>query len=620
MKNLLLNVLVIQSFFSCSQNELNLAAGVIDANGSKQVIDYRVEGAISYEINSGGSEIGSFMPDEDLNLKWKVLEDGRAFKTFGIANSISKKEIVRGQSTPEYVPLEIFESLRYDKLDEAHHAPGIDYRFKVSEGVFVLQVHFLMSSSVQKIRIANDLNANDIIVEVPIGPENTTFTYTTELNIKTNQDVLNLSFFPNYPDLSLTIAGVGLYAQSRGTELTDHYLDLETRYISVNSSGLGDGSSWQNAGNIGQLNNFISDLSATGGVIYIDNESGDYNVSSSFNLTNGSDANTIFIIGRGQNDVESRSVFKGTRTSPWPSDGSGNSGNEYFRVYKNAKNLIFKNLEFQNFGNGVFRILDEISNISFEEITIRNVTRFVENYYSGAAQGATASFDGLTIKYLDIRGYSRGVMRALDSSKNIEIAHVFADSEQQVNSDSSAFSQGFHFDDTVSNVLLRKVTSINHFHSNGSSYWNADSFVAEKNVKNISLLECIAAGNTDGGVDSKSGELTIERMVALDNKRNYRLWGDTIIKESFSLSPYKRGGSGDSIHIGVYNENVNLIEVFDMSFMQSNASNPLSEEGFLGILRINNGTFHSTDSSALENRLNGYNWLELNDPIFTTQN
>ena len=166
MKNLLLNVLVIQSFFSCSQNELNLAAGVIDANGSKQVIDYRVEGAISYEINSGGSEIGSFMPDEDLNLKWKVLEDGRAFKTFGIANSISKKEIVRAQSTPEYVPLEIFESLRYDKLDEAHHAPGIDYRFKVSEGVFVLQVHFLMSSSVQKIRIANDLNANDIMENI----------------------------------------------------------------------------------------------------------------------------------------------------------------------------------------------------------------------------------------------------------------------------------------------------------------------------------------------------------------------------------------------------------------------------------------------------------------------
>src|SRR5262249_53464977 len=58
------------------------------------------------------------------------------------------------------------------------------------------------------------------------------------------------------------------------------------------------------------------------------------------------------------------------------------------------------------------------------------------------------------------------------------------------------------------------------------------------------------SGNTDGGYDIKSNNVTMVNAAAEGNKRNFRFWGHNVtVIDSTSTDPHMQGGTGSQDHI-----------------------------------------------------------------------
>ncbi len=217
-----------------------------------------------------------------------------------------------------------------------------------------------------------------------------------------------------------------------------------------------------------------------------------------------------------------------------------------------ADHLAFYNLEFVNIGNGAVRIGGDISDLLIDRVKGRNVRRLVESYRSGEATSASVS--GLVVRRTVVDGYSKGAIRLLDNSHDILIEDVMGDSQRQ---DGDPFAIGVHLDDTVHDVMLRRVTMRNsHDSTKGpEGYWNGDGFATEGSVYNVTFVDTSATGSTDGGYDIKSQNTRMIRPHAADNKRNFRFWADdTVVEDCVGESPRRRGGSGSQAQVHLTSE------------------------------------------------------------------
>ncbi|MXQ13572.1 hypothetical protein [Microvirga makkahensis] len=233
----------------------------------------------------------------------------------------------------------------------------------------------------------------------------------------------------------------------------------------------------------------------------------------------------------------------GSRAAPW--EPNAHPGSEVFRLRTGADYLVFRNISFRNTGDGSFRVAGRIRGLHIEDVSAQNVRRFFEVNPGGAEQ--SASVDDLTIRRVSVRGYSKGAFRIRGDSSNIVIEDVLGDSERQ---DGDNFAIGVALEGTAHNIVLRRVTMMNS-HDSRNEYWNGDGFTTERGVRNVRFEETIASGSTDGGYDLKSSATVLQRPVAYDNKRNYRIWGDAMIVDCVSHDPHKRGGSGLQDHFWI---------------------------------------------------------------------
>lgn len=327
-----------------------------------------------------------------------------------------------------------------------------------------------------------------------------------------------------------------------GRPLTD---SNGVRYITPNGSG--DGSSWQQAASINNLDTLI-EQSAPGGEIWIAGDLGDYNVAGqAISVDSGGSASApIRIRGVasqvGGNDTP---VFVGDRAENW-TPGKPN-GSEVFRLLNGANHLHFSDINFKNIGNGAFRLGGDLTGITLEDMNANNVRRFVENYVSGGA--STASITDLTVRDINIAGFSKGAIRLQYNSNNILIEDVFGDSQHQ---DGDNFAMGVQLQSTVHNVTHRRVTMNNAVQRKDDSlYWNADGFVTDWGTYNITYEDTFASGNTDGGYDLKSKDTLLIRAAAAGNKRNFRIWRTATMIDVASDDPIRQGGIGTAAHIHV---------------------------------------------------------------------
>jgi Ca2+-binding RTX toxin-like protein len=325
---------------------------------------------------------------------------------------------------------------------------------------------------------------------------------------------------------------------------------MSNYYISPTGSGAKDGSSWANAGTLSSLSKFVA-AAGSGGQILLRADQGAYNVSSPISLSKGGTTGApVTIKGVDGNGADMKAEFIGTRASSY-SPGAA-EGAEVFRLLAGADNLHFSNLAFKNIGNGAFRIGGDIKDLMIEHMTAHNVTRFIENYVSGTAR--SASVDGLTVRDVDVHGFSKGAIRLQYNSRNVLLEDVLGDGERQ---EGELYVFGVHLDGTVHDVVLRKVTMKNVYgHGTASEYWNGDGFATEGGTYNIRFEDTVASGGTDAGYDLKSHNTVLVRALAEDNNRNYRFWSDTItMEDSVSLNPhYQGGGSPSQAHIWMGND------------------------------------------------------------------
>lgn len=319
---------------------------------------------------------------------------------------------------------------------------------------------------------------------------------------------------------------------------------MATLYISPTGSGLKDGSSAANAGTLSSLNNFIGAAGAGGQVLLLADQ-GAYQQNTYLNINHGGTADasvTIRGVDSAGNSMAAEIV--GARAENWTPGQA--EGTELFRLTGGASNLDFQDLSISNVGNGAFRAGSDLSNISISNVDAHNVTRFFEDYVSGAA--TTASVTGLTIQNVNIEGYSKGAIDLSYNSSNITIKDVVADSQGQ---NGGLFVVGVHLTDTVHDVTLDTVTMKNN-NGNGTTgqYWNGDGFTTENGVYNITFKDTVSSGNTDAGYDLKSSNTTLINTVAIGNDENYRLWSDSItITNGVSLDPNHSGGTGGLAHV-----------------------------------------------------------------------
>jgi len=308
---------------------------------------------------------------------------------------------------------------------------------------------------------------------------------------------------------------------------------MPSLYISPAGSGDKSGSDINNAASIGSLNTLIG-KAGPGGEVLLLADQGDYNVTGILALTRGgADGQPVVVRGIDSGGNAMAAHFIGSRPADWQAGDA--SGNELFKLGTGADNLEFRDLRIDNVGTA-FRATADLSNLHIESVDANNVRRFFEDYSS--APSGTATITGLTIRDVDVQGFSRAAIRLQYDTNNVVIDNVTADMAGQTGDD---LPEGVHLDGTVHNVTLNQVVMEN-VQSTAGAYFNGDGFASERGVYDVRFVDTIARGNSDGGYDLKSTDTVLLRALSEENGRNYRFWSDATLIDSVGLNPVLRGG------------------------------------------------------------------------------
>jgi hypothetical protein len=341
---------------------------------------------------------------------------------------------------------------------------------------------------------------------------------------------------------------------------------MATSYITPTGSGDKSGSSWANAAVITNLDAMVK-KAGVGGSVLLAADKGNYAVDGAINITGSS----VTIKGVNTDGSAGEAHITGTRAADWTRGAA--DGNLLFRINKGADNLVFENMQIDNTGTA-FKVGGDVKNLTIQHIDANNVQRFFENYITGSNKTATIS--GLKISDIDVKGFSENVIRLQYDTHDVVIENVRGNSGRQ---DDDGFTMGVSLDDTVHDVVFRKVTMENATGDRGTgTYWNGDGFAAERGTYNLTFEDTVARGNTDGGYDIKASHVTFLRAVAEDNSRNFRIWGsDVKIIDSIGLNPHTRGGTSSQAQLWV--DKTGSVSVINSTFSDAGSKTKVIDNG-----------------------------------------
>lgn len=339
------------------------------------------------------------------------------------------------------------------------------------------------------------------------------------------------------------------------------------------ATGAGTGAGWANAGSLANLNDFIAAARVSGAEIWLRADAGTYPDGARTLNQGGTAGDRVVIRGVNEDGTDAYATIVGNRTTPYvpPATPLPWYRTAVMSLATGANHLEFRFIKIRNSNNGLLRTINAAFDIVVEDCEIENARHGINSQ--------SADLVDFVIRRFNAHGYSKRAILIAKNSRNGLIEDCTLDSEQQ---DKDSFSGGVIFDDTAHDITVRNVTAINHYESKGASnYWNADSFSSERGNYNLHFEDCYGAFCTDGGWDLKSYATTLLRCTAEGNKRNYRLWGEITLTQCVGITPFKRGGSGDSYQVGAYGGS--FIRIINSTF--TNASWPytfsVESTGFL---------------------------------------
>lgn len=307
-------------------------------------------------------------------------------------------------------------------------------------------------------------------------------------------------------------------------------------YVSPTGAGDKSGKDIANAASIGSMNTLIGKAGPGGQVLMIADQ-GDYKPASIIGISKGGvDGAPVTIRGIDSRGEPMEARITGTRDTSWTAGDA--QGGEIFKLGAGASHLVFEDLQIDHAGTA-FRVTADIANLTIQRVDAANVGRFFENLASGTS--ATATIAGLTIRDVDVAGFSRTAIRLQYDTHDVTIADVTIDMAGQTGDGMPA---GLHLDGTVHDVTVRGVTVENVLSTTGT-YLNGDGFASERGVYDVTFIDTVARGNSDGGYDLKSENTTLLRTLSEENGRNYRLWGSATLTDAVGRNPVWRGGSSE---------------------------------------------------------------------------
>ena len=397
-------------------------------------------------------------------------------------------------------------------------------------------------------------------------------------------------------------------------------------YVAPSSSGNGSGSSAANAMAFTSLNTAIKAAGA-GGTVMMLSDQGTYRTTGTITLSaGGTDGAPVTIKGVNSAGAASDILITGTRAAY--EKGMTQVGNDVFRLLSGANNLKFEGFDFQNVQTG-FRIGADIKNITIQDMEASNVRWFINDVVSGS--NSSASVSGLTVRDVNVDGFSRGVITLRYDSNNILIERVVGDSKYQ---DGDGLATGVFMDGTVHDVVIRDSTMMHAVASAATgSYWNGDGFTAEELVYNLRFENTRSIGNADGGYDIKASNVVMTNTYSEDNGRNYRFWGDNVeLVNPTGIDPHVRGGNSaqsqiwvsSGAHVAVTGGNFadsgSATRVFDNSGSLSfNGTNVWYSSGTLtmgSISGLASALLHKVSSTGSYSTT-GETWLSGTTPVVT---
>ena len=320
---------------------------------------------------------------------------------------------------------------------------------------------------------------------------------------------------------------------------------MATIYVSPLGSGTGSGLSAANAKPFSSLNGAVK-AAGPGGTVLLLADQGNYVPSGLISLTTGGlPGAPVTLMGVDSSGHPMDIQIYGTR--PSYSAATADVGSNVIRLLDGASNLTFQGFDFHNV-QCAFTLAGNISNITIENMEGYNVRYFINNNAAPSSATPTATVSGLTIRDVEVHGFSKSVVKLQYDTNHVVLDNVYGDSEYQ---DGDTYAMGVMLSGTVHDVLIENSTMINCVATGATgSYWNGDGFVTERGVYNIRFEHTYAGGNGDGGYDLKSSYTVLVDAVAEDNNRNFRLWGTNVeLINPVGIDPHTRGGSGSQVQV-----------------------------------------------------------------------
>jgi len=322
----------------------------------------------------------------------------------------------------------------------------------------------------------------------------------------------------------------------------------------ISPKGAGEGTSWDDAAPISELNSLIEAV-GPGGTVYIRADAGTYGVTDAIQISSGgTHAAPVRVLGVNAGLRQYQAKIVGNRKS-WTRprsiagavDAKSFGGNTLFEMKRGADNLEIGFLAVANLG----RVFD-FSAMSGSGFNIHDVTFF--NIRDGIYTNEGSRVVNLALTRFSGAGFSKKAVRFHGRCRNWLIENCDLDSAWQYG---DRFAVGIEADDHARGLTIKGGSTRNCLDTNGGNqdkYWNGDGVAAERNNRDIQIVNHTTAGNSDGGYDLKSEATTITNCTLEANKRNFRIWGGVganpiRIVNCKSVSPKTIGGIGGSHHI-----------------------------------------------------------------------
>lgn len=374
---------------------------------------------------------------------------------------------------------------------------------------------------------------------------------------------------------------------------------MATIYVSPLGSGNGSGSSAANAKPFSQLDGAVKAAGA-GGTVMLLADQGNYIAGGLISLTAGGlPGAPVTLMGVDSSGRAMDIQIYGTR--PPYTAATADVGSNVIRLLDGASNLTFQGFDFYNV-QSAFTLAGNLQNITIQNMEGDNVRYFINNQAAPSSATPTATVSGLTIRDVEVHGFSKSVVKLQYNTNNVVLDNVYGDSEYQ---NGDTYAMGVLISGTVHDVVIKNSTMLNCIATEPTgNYWNGDGFVTERGVYNVRFENTYSAGHADGGYDLKSSNTVLVNAVAEDNNRNFRLWGTNVeLINPVGIDPHTRGGSGSQVQVWI--DSSASVKITGGYFVDSGSATQVFSNTAGALTISGTKVWHASDGSLKYGSVNG---------------